>query len=98
MTPSAPSVSRQPVLFVSHGAPDMVLRSSPTRDFLSGLAGLLPAPPQAVLVISAHWRAPVATVATTTAPATIHDFYGFPEALYRLRYRAPGPRPGGPCP
>jgi 4,5-DOPA dioxygenase extradiol len=88
--PSARSVSRQPVLFVSHGAPDMVLRSGATRDFLSGLAGLLPAPPRAVLVISAHWRASVATVATATAPATIHDFYGFPEALYRLRYKAPG--------
>jgi 4,5-DOPA dioxygenase extradiol len=80
---------RLPTLFLSHGAPDVVLRETPARTFLAGLATLVP-PPRAVVVVSAHWEEPLPTVESGRAPGTIHDFGGFPAEMYRLRYPAPG--------
>ncbi|MEX6725314.1 dioxygenase family protein [Parapedomonas caeni] len=79
----------QPTLFLSHGAPDLVLTPAPARAFLSGLGTTL-VRPRAILVVSAHWMTDSPAVAATARPATIHDFHGFPEPLYRLRYPAPG--------
>lgn len=45
---------------------------------------------KAILVVSAHWWTPDLRVTTSPGPVTIHDFSGFPEALYRLQYPAPG--------
>jgi 4,5-DOPA dioxygenase extradiol len=67
----------------------IVVDPSPAHAFLSGWADTAPAP-AAVIVATAHFEAPGPTLTSTTAPDTIHDFGGFPEALYRLRYRAPG--------
>ncbi|MEB3335842.1 MAG: class III extradiol ring-cleavage dioxygenase [Leptolyngbyaceae bacterium] len=78
-----------PSIFVSHGAPDLLLQSSPARDFLSQLGTHL-GRPKAVLCISAHWLTPTPVVSAVPQPQTIHDFYGFPSALYQLRYAAPG--------
>ncbi len=78
-----------PVLFISHGAPDLPLRPSVIRDFLIRLGQQLEKP-TAILVISAHWNTTDPIVSAAAQPETIHDFSGFPAALYRLNYPAPG--------
>lgn len=78
-----------PSLFVSHGAPDLVVTDTPARAFLEGLGRDLPRP-DGVLVVSAHFETPEPAVGTAAAPETIHDFRGFDEALHRLHYPAPG--------
>lgn len=78
-----------PSLFLSHGAPTLPLEDVEARAFLSGLGGTL-ARPRAILCVSAHWETARPAVSTAERPATVHDFHGFPEALYRLNYGAPG--------
>ena len=78
-----------PSLFLSHGAPTLPLTDTPARAFLQQL-GLALERPKAILVISAHWETTVPTVNAVDSNETIHDFGGFPRALYDLRYSAPG--------
>src|SRR5262249_48357910 len=78
-----------PTLFVSHGSPTLILENAPARAFLASLGSQLPRP-TAIVAVSAHWDTDLPAVSLAHKPATIHDFYGFPEALYRLRYEAPG--------
>jgi 4,5-DOPA dioxygenase extradiol len=78
-----------PVWFLSHGAPTTVLSDDATTAFWAGLETALDGM-RAILMISAHWETAAPVVSAATRPETIHDFYGFPEALYELHYRAPG--------
>lgn len=76
-------------LFISHGSPALLLSEHPARDFLATLGTRLPRP-KGALVISAHFETPSLTLGAAEQPETLHDFYGFPEALYQVRYPAPG--------
>jgi 4,5-DOPA dioxygenase extradiol len=78
-------------LFVPHGAPTFALRPGAAGAALTAYAAALPAP-RAIIVISPHWDSDVPTVGTADRLETIHDFSGFPEELYRLRYPASGCR------
>jgi len=78
-----------PTIFVSHGAPTLILDDVPARAFLASLGRQLPRP-KAIIAVSAPWDTDVPAVSLARKPETIHDFYGFPEALYRLHYNAPG--------
>jgi 4,5-DOPA dioxygenase extradiol len=79
-----------PTVFVSHGSPMLYLEKDlPARAFLAGLGTALPRP-KAILAVSAHWNTERPAVSVSARPETIHDFSGFPDALFKLRYDAPG--------
>lgn len=79
-----------PVLFISHGAPDIALQTqAPTLACWQQLGDYLERP-KAILVVSAHWETQIPTFSTATQPNTIYDFGGFPAPLYRLKYPAAG--------
>lgn len=81
--------TRQPALFLSHGAPPLV--DDPTWvGQLQTLAGTL-ARPTAILVVSAHWEAAPLTIGSTDSRTPLtYDFGGFPEKYYRVLYPSPG--------
>ncbi len=78
-----------PAIFISHGAPDLLLSHEPARQAIETLGRVLPRP-RGILVISAHWLAEGYTLGEASEFATIHDFGGFPAPLYQLQYPARG--------
>jgi 4,5-DOPA dioxygenase extradiol len=81
----------QPALFVPHGAPTFALRPGAAGAAISATAHALPTP-RAIVIVSAHWDTAVPTVGFADRLETIHDFSGFPDELYSLRYPASGCR------
>ena len=78
-----------PSLFVPHGAPTFALNPGAAGAALHAITQTLPQP-RAIIIVSAHWDTAVPTVGTAQRLETIHDFWGFPEALYQMRYPASG--------
>ncbi len=78
-----------PALFISHGAPSIALEQD---DFTRAVAayGTKLAGARAIAIVSAHWQARGLRVNAVPRPETIYDFGGFSDALYRIRYEAPG--------
>jgi aromatic ring-opening dioxygenase catalytic subunit (LigB family) len=61
-----------------------------TAAWLRSIEASLPAPPKALLVVSAHWEEPVATVTSSPSPGLLYDYYGFPPETYKLTWPAKG--------
>lgn len=78
-----------PVLFLSHGSPMQAIQETQANQIWRMLGNLLPEP-KAIVVVSAHWESEWPMVMAHPAPPILYDFSGFPEALYKLGYPAPG--------
>ena len=78
-----------PTLFLSHGAPDLILSANPAQSFFRELPAAF-GKPKAILTVSAHWETTEPTVNAVETNETIHDFGGFPAELYAMQYPAPG--------
>lgn len=89
MTDTQTQFTKQPSLFVGHGAPDIVISDIPARNFLTEVGPSLPTP-RGIVVISAHWQTSDLQMTTPLAQETIHDFFGWPAPLYKIEYPASG--------
>ena len=81
--------TRQPALFIGHGSPMNTLEDNRYTRAWRSLGQQLPRP-RAILAVSAHWYVSMLAVTAMAIPETIHDFGGFPQALFDFQYPAPG--------
>jgi 4,5-DOPA dioxygenase extradiol len=83
------SEEKMPVLFLGHGSPMNAIEENVFVTGWLNIAKTLPEP-NAILCISAHWETRGTCVTAMDKPVTIHDFGGFPKALFEVEYPAPG--------
>lgn len=84
-----PPSERMPVLFLGHGSPMNAIEENEYVKGFRSMAVNLPKP-KAILCVSAHWYVKGTYVTAMPQPKTIYDFGGFPDALYQVKYPAPG--------
>jgi 4,5-DOPA dioxygenase extradiol len=89
VTGSYNSREKMPVLFLGHGSPMNAIEENVFVTGWRNIGKTLPKP-NAILCVSAHWETRGTCVTAMDKPMTIHDFGGFPEALYEVEYPAPG--------
>ncbi len=95
---TTPTPARQPTWFLSHGGGPWAYMDGPFRQHFDGLEaslqalpGQLPAPPQAVLMVSGHWETQGGfEVMSSAQPGMVYDYGGFPAHTYSVQYPAPG--------
>ncbi len=95
-----PDGVRMPAIFLPHGGgpwPFVDLgpmvrpgEGEALAEYLRAIPAGLPERPKAMVVVSAHWEAPVPTVMTSERPPILYDYYGFPPAAYEITWPAPG--------
>lgn len=78
-----------PALFIGHGTPMNAFSENEFTKEWHKLSQIIKKP-KAILVVSAHWETMFSAVSTSIKPATIYDYYGFPDYMYEKKYDAPG--------